>query len=213
MALDRAIDLLRESNNPFLVDTLRIKARWYGEKARWQEALACYSELAQINELDGNKEFYARDLLSIADCCNELGNWSEVITHCLKAWEIFKEEKMLFEISWCKLNIADAHAELGEGEKAIFWGRKANDIAVIRKDNEMICKSNYVMAKGYKVLGKYTDAEILLLASQDLVARTNDYTQITKVEKELISIYRLTERNTEADEAERRLLTLNEVVQ
>ncbi len=49
--------------------------------------------------------------------------------------------------------------------------------------------------------------------SGGLVGRTNDYTQITKVEKELISIYRLTERNTEADEAERRLLTLNEVVQ
>ena len=69
------------------------------------------------------------------------------------------------------------------------------------------------MAKGHKVLEKYQDAENLLLAAQDLVAKSSDWTQITKIEKELISIYRLTERNTEADEAERRLSTLSEVVE
>jgi len=207
-ALDGAIDLLRESKHPFLIDTLGTKASWYGEQGKWDEALASYSEIAQINELDSNTEFYARNLFSIAHCYHELGNWSEVITYALKAREIFKEEKMIFEISWCDLNIADAHAELGDGEQAIFWGRKANDIATLRKDNEMICKSNFVMAKGYKVLEKYQDAENLLLAAQDLVAKSNDWPQITKIERELISIYRLTERSTEADEAERRLSTL-----
>jgi len=204
---------LKELKHPFLVDTLGTKASWYGEQGKWSEALASYSEIAQINELDSNTEFYARDLFSICHCYHELGNWSEVITYGLKAREIFKEEKMIFEISWCDLNIADAHAELGDGEQAIFWGRKANDIATLRKDNEMICKSNFVMAKGYKILEKYQDAENLLLAAQDLVAKSSDWPQITKIERELISIYRLTERNTEADEAERRLSTLTEVVQ
>jgi len=210
-ALDGAIDLLRESKHPFLIDTLSTKAGWYGEQGKWDEALASYSEIAQINELDSNTKFYARNLFSIAHCYHELGNWSEVITYALKAREIFKEQKMIFEISWCDLNIADSHAELGDGEQAIFWGRKANDIATLRKDNEMICKSSFVMAKGYKVLGKYQDAENLLLAAQDLVAKSNDWPQITKIERELISIYRLTERSTEADEAERRLSTLTEV--
>lgn len=212
-ALDGAIDLLRQSNHPFLIDTLRTKASWYGEEGNWQKALEGYVEAAQINEVDGNSEFYARDLFSVAHCYHELGSWSEVITYALKAREIFKEQKMVFEISWCDLNIADAHAELKDGEQAIFWGRKANDIATLRKDNEMICKSSFVMAKGYKVLEKYQDAENLLLAAQDLVAKSGDWPQITKIEKELISIYRLTERNTEADEAERRLSTLTEVVE
>ena len=212
-ALDGAIDLLRQSNHPFLIDTLRTKASWYGEEGNWQKALESYVEAAQINEVDGISEFYARDLFSVAHCYHELGSWSEVITYALKAREIFKEQKMVFEISWCDLNIADAHAELKDGEQAIFWGRKANDIATLRKDNEMICKSSFVMAKGYKVLEKYQDAENLLLAAQDLVAKSGDWPQITKIEKELISIYRLTERNTEADEAERRLSTLTEVVE
>ena len=212
-ALDGAIDLLRQSNHPFLIDTLRTKASWYGEEGNWQKALESYVEAAQINEVDGISEFYARDLFSVAHCYHELGSWSEVITYGLKAREIYKEQKMVFEISWCDLNIADAHAELKDGEQAIFWGRKANDIATLRKDNEMICKSSFVMAKGYKVLEKYQDAENLLLAAQDLVAKSGDWPQITKIEKELISIYRLTERNTEADEAERRLSTLTEVVE
>jgi tetratricopeptide (TPR) repeat protein len=211
--LDGAIELLRDSGHPFMVDTLRTKASWHGELKNWNAAIEAYSEAARINEVDGSNEFLARDLFSIAHCYHELGNWQEVITFALRARYIFKLEKMIFEISWCDLNIADSHAELGDGETAILWGRRTNDIATLRKDNEMICKSNFVMAKGYKVLEKYQDAENLLLAAQDLVAKSNDWPQVTKIERELISIYRLTERSTEADEAERRLSTLTEVVE
>ncbi len=212
-ALDGAIDLLRDSKHPFLVDTLRTKASWYGEQGNWLKALNTYVESAQINEVDSNREFYARDLIAIANCYHELGNWSETITYALKAREIFKERKMVVEISWCDLNIADSHAELHDGEQAIFWGRKANDIGVLRKDDEVICKSNYVMARGYKLLEKYQDAENLLLVAQELVARSADWTQITKIEKELSIIYRLTNRDTDADEVERRLCALTEIVQ
>jgi hypothetical protein len=211
-ALDGAIDLLRDSQHPFLADTLRTKASWYGEQSNWLRALDSYIEAAQIDEVDGNREFYARDLIAIANCYYELGNWSETITYALKAREIFKEQKMVFEISWCDLNIADAHAELQDGEQAIFWGRKANDIGVLRKDNEVICKSNYAMARGFKILEKFHDAENLLLAAQDLVAKSGDWKQINRIEKELISLYRLTNRKSEANEAERRLSTLTEIV-
>lgn len=212
-ALDGAIDLLRDSKHPFLVDTLRTKASWYGEQGNWLKALNTYVESAQINEVDSNREFYARDLIAIANCYHELGNWSETITYALKAREIFKERKMVVEISWCDLNIADSHAELHDGEQAIFWGRKANDVGVLRKDDEVICKSNYVMARGYKLLEKYQDAENLLLVAQELVARSADWTQITKIEKELSIIYRLTNRDTDAEEVERRLCALTEIVQ
>jgi hypothetical protein len=45
------------------------------------------------------------------------------------------------------------------------------------------------------------------------VARSNDWTQVQKIEKALISVYRSTERDAEADEAERRLGTLQEIVE
>lgn len=211
-ALDGAIDLLRDSRHPFLVDTLRTKASWYGEQGNWLRALNTYVESAQINEVDSNQEFYARDLIAIANCYHELSNWSETITYALKAREIFKERKMVAEISWCDLNIADSHAELHDGEQAIFWGRKANDIGVLRKDDEVICKSNYVMARGYKLLEKYQDAENFLLAAQELVAKSSDWGQINRIEKELIGLYRLTNREFEAHESERRLSTLTEIV-
>ena len=212
-ALNGAIDLLRDSKHPFLADTLRTKASWYSEQSNWLSALDSYIEAAQIDEIDGNREFYARDLMAIANCYYELSSWSDAVTYALKAREIFKERKMVFEISWCDLNIANSHAELKDGEQAIFWGRKANDIGVLRKDDEVICKSNYVMARGFKLLEKYQDAENLLLISQELVARSGDWCQIGKIEKELINIYRLTSRDADAEEAERRISTLKEIVE
>ena len=212
-ALDGAIELLRENGYPFVVDTMRTKASWYCELDRCEDAVATYLEIVRINEVDGLDEFVARDLFLASGCLLELSRWQEALEMTLRAREIFKAEKLVFEISWCDLNIALAHGELGDGQAAIEWGQRANDIGTLRKDNEMICKSNYAIARGNIVLKKYGAAETLLLAAQDLVARSNDFPQVEKIEKALIEVYRATERNSEADEAERRLRTLQEIEQ
>ena len=212
-ALDSAIDLLRENGHPFVVDTMRTKATWFGEMKRWDEALATYLEIVRVNEIDGVDEFMARDLFSAAHCLSELGRWEEVIKTALRAREIFKAEKMVFEISWCDLNIALAHAELGDGVAAIEWGQRANDVGTLRKDNEMICKSTYVVARGHIALTQYGDAEKKLLRAQEIVAGSGDWNQVTKIEKALIEVYRATGRDDDAAEAERRLGTLREIVE
>jgi tetratricopeptide (TPR) repeat protein len=212
-AIDGAIDLLRDSAHPFVVDTMRTKAMWLCEMKRWEEALKTYLEIIKINEIDGNSEFVARDLFHVAHCFHELGRWSSVIETAHKAREIFKVKKLIHEISWCDLNIADAHAELGDGLAAIEWGRRAHDIGTLRKDNEVICKASYVIAQGHLNLEQYQEAEKYLSEAQDLVAKSNDWPQIQKVEKALIRVYRSTGRESEANEAERRLGTLQEVAE
>jgi tetratricopeptide (TPR) repeat protein len=212
-ALDSAIDLLRDNGHPFVVDTMRTKASWFTEMKRWDDAIATYQEIVRINEIDGNDEFVGRDLFSIAHCLFESGRWEDAIKTALWAREIFKEEKMVYEISWCDLNIAGAYVELGDGRMAIEWGQRANDVGVLRKDNEVICKSNYIMARGHIVLEQYGDAENLLLAAQDIVSKSGDYPQVEKIEKALATVYRATERDSEADEVERRLKTLQEIAE
>jgi len=212
-ALDSAIDLLRENGYPFVVDTMRTKASWYCEMDRCEEAVATYLEIVRVNEVDGNDDFVARDLFAASGCLLELSRWQEALEMTLKVREFFKAEKMVFEVSWCDLNIALAHAELGDGQAALEWGKRANDIGTLRKDNEMLCKSNYAMARGNILLKQYAEAESMLLVAQDLVARSNDYTQVEKIEKALIEVYRATERDGEADEVERRLGTLKEIVE
>jgi len=96
---------------------------------------------------------------------------------------------------------------------AIEWGQRANDVGVLRKDNEVICKSNYIMARGHIVLEQYKEAENLLLAAQDIVSKSGDYPQVEKIEKALVKVYRATEQDSEADEVERRLRTLREIVE
>jgi len=212
-ALDSAIDLLRENGYPFVVNTMRTKASWYCEMDRCEEAVATYLEIVRVNEVDGNDDFVARDLFAASGCLLELSRWQEALEMTLKVREFFKAEKMVFEVSWCDLNIALAHAELGDGQAALEWGKRANDIGTLRKDNEMLCKSNYAMARGNILLKQYAEAESMLLVAQDLVARSNDYTQVEKIEKALIEVYRATERDGEADEVERRLGTLKEIVE
>ena len=211
--LDSAIEMLHENGHPFVVDTMRTKAIWLSETKRWDEALATYLEIVRLNEIDGDEVFVAKDLFNAAHCLHELERWDEVISMALRAREIFKAQKMVFEISWCDLNIASAHAHLGDGQKAIEWGQRANDIGTLRKDQEMICKSNYVMARGHILLEQYGDAESRLMTAQDIVAGSGDWEQITKIEKSLIQVYRAVGRHGEANEAERRLGTLLEIVE
>ena len=210
-ALDSAIDLLRMGGDPFVVDTMRMKAFMLCNMKRWENALETYLEIVRINEIDGHVEFVARDLLSVAVCQQELGRWQEVIDTALRTREYFKGEKMFLEVSWCNLFIAEAYAELGDGPAAIEWGQRANDIGTLRKSREMICKSNYVIGRGNIALSQFGEAETKLLAAQEIVADTSDWVQIRKIEKALIEVYRATERGSEADEAERRLKTLQEI--
>lgn len=211
--LDSAIELLHENNYPYVVDTMRTKAIWLSESKHWEEALATYLEIVRLNEIDGDDHFVAKDLFNAAHCLEELERWEEVIPLALQAREIFKRKKMVFESSWCDLNIASAHAHLGDGLRAIEWGQRAHDIGTLRKDQEMICKSNYVMALGHMALEHFGDAESKLMAAQDIVAGSGDWEQITKIEKALIQVYRAVGRHDDANETERRLGTLQEIVE
>jgi hypothetical protein len=51
------------------------------------------------------------------------------------------------------------------------------------------------------------------MTAQDIVAGSGDWEQITKIEKSLIQVYRAVGRHGEANEAERRLGTLLEIVE
>ena len=211
--LDSAIAMLHENGHPFVVDTMRTKAIWLGESKQWEEALETYLEIVRLNEIDGDDFFVAKDLFNAAHCLHEMERWDEVISMAHRAREIFKRRKMVFEISWCDLNIASAHAHLGDGLMAIEWGQRANDIGTLRKDHEMICKSSYAMALGHMALEQYGDAESKLMAAKDIVAGSGDWDQVTKIEKALIEVYRALGRHDEANEAERRLGTLQEIVE
>ena len=86
-------------------------------------------------------------------------------------------------------------------------------MTLIRKVNDINCKSHGVMARGHLALEDYDRAEGRLLQAQELVAPSNDWKQVTKIERALIQLYRATGKEEVAVEAERRLATLLEVVE
>lgn len=211
-ALDKAIEILRSADYPFLADSLRTRGSWLGEAGKWQAALESYSEAAQINEINGVQEFLARDLLHVANCYFELGDWNRVIETALRARTIFKELRMLGELSWCDLNIAKAHVERKEADQALLWSQRALDVGSLRKDNEMICKSSLVIARSHILVGDFPKAEGLLLEAQDIVSNSSDWSQMIKIEEALIEVFLATNRDVDAGNARRRLCTLKELV-
>ena len=93
------------------------------------------------------------------------------------------------------------------------WGQRALDIGTLRKDNEMICKASYALARGHLLEGNPASAESLLLEAQEIVSGSGDWSQLIKIEEALITVYQETGRENEATESMRRLSTLRDLVQ
>ncbi len=211
--IDGAIDLLREGNYPFVVDTLRTKARWQVEIHEYDEAITTYLEAIQVNEIDGEREFYARDLFAISVCYSMLKRWPEVIEHAYKARENFKAEKLVDEVSWCDSQIALAYAELGNIEFALDIGQRAYNVAELRQNLLIKCSAALAIGKAQVLGSKYDDAESRFFEARQIASGSNDWETIISIEKEFVNLYLVQGKTEEAAKVEKRLKSLQEIVE
>jgi tetratricopeptide (TPR) repeat protein len=212
-ALDGAIELLREGSYPFVVDTLRTKASWLVDIGQYEDAIATYLEATQVNEIEGEFEFFARDLLAISVCYTKMSKWPEVIEHASRARDNFKKEKFVDEVAWCDVQIANAYAESGNAEFALDIGQRAYDLGDLRKQLAIKCNAALVMGKSYVLTEKFEDAETRFEEAREIVSGSNDWETIVKIEKEFINLYLVQGRVETAAEVERRLKSLQEIVE
>lgn len=210
--IDGAIDLLREGSYPFVVDTLRTKAGWLVDIGQYESAISTYLEATAINEIDGENEFYARDLFGIAVCFAKLGKWLEVIEHSSRARESFKAEKLVDEVAWCDVLTASAYAELGNGDFALDIAQRAYDLSDLRNLPATKCNAALAMGMALTINGCFEDAEAKLAQAREMATRSTDWEIITKIEKEFINLYLVQGKVEAAEELERRLESLTEIV-
>ena len=211
--IDGAIDLLREGSYPFVVDTLRTKASWLNESGNYELAIATYLEIVAINEIEGEHEFVGRDLFSVANCYSKLRKWSEVIDHAFKARANFKYEKLVDEVAWCDVLIADAYAELGNTEFALDIGRRAFDLGELRGLLAVKCSVALAMGKALVIKEKFDEAEERFGQAREIASGSNDWETIAKIEKEFINLYLVQGKVEAAENIERRLKSLQEIVE
>ena len=211
--IDGAIDLLREGNYPFVVDSLRTKAGWLSDLGQYESAIATYLEATQVNEIDGEVEFFARDLLAISFCYAKLAKWPEVIEHASRARENFKKEKLVDEVAWCDVQVANAYAESGNAEFALDIGRRAYDLGELRRNLAIKCHSALAIAKAHVIKTNFEEAETRLEEAREIVSGSNDWDTVVKIEKEFINLYLVQGKVSEAESVEKRLASLQEIVE
>ena len=210
--IDGAIDILREGCYPFVVDTLRTKALWLSDISHYQEAISVYLEVVGINEIEGEVEFVARDLLAVTVCYSKLQKWPEVIEHAAKARENFKKEKFVDEVAWCDVQMANAYAELGNSEFALDIGRRAYDIGDLRNLLAVKCQAALALGKAYVIEAKFDESESKLEEARQIASSSNDWETIVRIEKEFINLYLVQGKVSAAEDVEKRLKSLQEIV-
>ncbi|MEY3736510.1 MAG: hypothetical protein RLZZ251_226 [Actinomycetota bacterium] len=211
--IDGAIEILREGCYPFVVDTLRTKASWLSGIGQYEEAISVYLEVVAINEIDGEVEFFARDLLAVTFCYAKLGQWSEVIEHAAKARESFKKEKLVDEVAWCDMHVANAYAELGNVDFALDIGRRAYEIGDLRNNLALKCHSSLALGKAFVVQAKFEESERKLEEARHIASSSDDWETIVRIEKEFINLYLVQGKVSAAEDVERRLKSLQEIVE
>jgi len=212
-ALDGAIELLREGSYPFVVDSLRTKASWLVEAGQYESAVETFLEAIQANEIDGEGEFFARDLLALSFCYSKMSRWQEVIEHAMRARENFKREKLVDEVAWCDVQVAIAYAELGNSEFALDIGTRAYHLGDLRNHLAIKCHAAFVIGKALGINSQFEEAERRLQEAREIVSGSNDWEMVTRVEREFINLYLAQGKVEAADEVERRLKSLQEVVE
>ena len=210
--LDGALHLLRESQAPFLDDTLRQQAIWYSELQKYDKAAELLLEAIRLNEVDGAEDWVAKDLFNLAHVYDEAGKWELVIQSAELARSYYKKTKNVYCVSWCNVNIAHAYTELGDGDLGFIYAQKALDIAQMINDNDLVCKANFVMGMAQIRRGNFDEAEGLLTSAEMFTNANSDWKFLAKIKREYINLYRSSGKIAEAEEVERKLETLLEIV-
>lgn len=216
-AMGKAIECLKEGNYPFVADTVRIKGHWLAQNQRYEEALECYLEIVRINEIDGDPEFIAKDLLSVTYCFMKMKRWDEVIEHAGRARNYAKIAKHVDDVTWCDMYLADAYAELasagrGSAEIAVDIAKQAIAMANLRNMAQTKCLAMLALGKASVVRAEFEAAEESLLGARELASSSSDWDTIARIEREFVNLYLVQGRVEAAAEVERRLASLQEIV-
>jgi tetratricopeptide (TPR) repeat protein len=172
-------------------------------------------ECAQEHLVDGNTIGAANDMHLIGCAQRELKNYAEAIICFQEARASFKTEKEVLQVARCDQKMASCYTELGEGEAALEAARKAIDVFETAHDHHRETFALFEFGKAEILLGKLEDG----LATLDNVLQTTtdedvkDFEFIMDIETRMATVMRLLGRMDEAEEVERRLATIREILE
>jgi tetratricopeptide (TPR) repeat protein len=172
-------------------------------------------ECVQEHLVDGNDSGAANDLHLIGCAHRELGEHAEALEAFNEARAIFKSLKEVINVARCDQKIAHCFVELGDGEAALAAAQKSLDVFVTAHDHRRETYSLLELGKAQVLCGMPEEGLVTLQKVLDITTDSEwkDFEFIVEIEKNIAGVLRILNRHVEADEIERRIASVIEVIE
>ena len=214
-AMSKAVELLRESKSPLAIDlACTLGEWWYGSK-EYEKTIECMTDCVQEHLVDGNDNGAANDLHLIGCAQRELHNYVLALEAFQEARALFKKSKEVINVARCDQKIAHCLHAINDGEGALIAAQKSLDVFATAHDHDRETYSLLELGKAQILQGQDLEG----LASLERVLETatdnepRDFEFILEIERRIASVLRKLDRIDEANEIERRLVAVAEVVE
>ena len=214
-AMSKAVEILRENKSPIALELACTLGEWWYTSKQYEKVVLTMGECAQEHLVDGNEIGAANDLHLIGCAERELKNYEKAIASFKEARILFKHNKEVIHVARCDQKMASCLIELNNGELALITARKALDVFETAHDHRRETFALFEYGKAQILLEKFDDGlatleQVLAVVSDD---EPKDFEFIIDVESRIAKIVRMQGRIDEADEIERRLKSVQEMLE
>jgi tetratricopeptide (TPR) repeat protein len=214
-AMSKAVELLRESKSPMAIDlACTLGEWWYGSK-EYEKTIECMTECVQEHQVDGDENGAANDLHLIGCAHRELKQYPQALAAFTEARALFKSLKEVINVARCDQKIAHCLVEMGDGEGALRAAQKSLDVFVTAHDHYRETYSLLELGKAQILTGEDEAGLASLERVLDVATDTEprDFEFIVDIERRIAAVLRKLGREGEAEEIERRLASVTDIVE
>ena len=215
-AMSKAVNLLRESKSPLAIDLACTLGEWLYSSKEYKKTIECMRDCVQEHLVDGNDSGAANDLHLIGCALRELKQYTEATEAFQEARALFKKLKEVINVARCDQKIAYCLTELGDAEGALMAAQKSLDVFSTAHDHH---RENYSLLElgkaqintGKTEEGLMTLERVLEVSTEE--SENRDFEFIIEVERRIAVVLRTVGRIAAADEIERRIGSVTDVIE
>ena len=197
------------------IDLACLLGEWCYSSKEYEKTIDCMRDCVQEHLVEGNDAGAANDLHLIGCALRELKRYTEATEAFQEARALFKRMKEVINVARCDQKIAHCLTELGDAEGALMAAQKSLDVFSTAHDHHRETYSLLELGKAQIATNKAEEGLATLervLENSTESSENRDFEFIIEIERRIAAVLRTLGRFPEADEIERRLLSVTEVL-
>jgi tetratricopeptide (TPR) repeat protein len=213
--MSKAVELLREHKSPVALELACTLGEWLFNSKEYEKAIECVEECVQEHLVDGNEIGAANDFYLIGCAKRELGRYEEAIEAFNQARPIYKKLKEVIHVGRCDQKIAYCMIALGDAENGALAAQRALDVFQTAHDHIRETFALFELGKAKVLTGDVDQGLQTLRKVLHTIAESDekDFDFIIEVEQEIAKTLRNRGEIEAADEIERRILAVRDVIE